>query len=165
MNKFLLATLLGVASTAASAAPALIVTPSQTKGATVTYTVEFVADKRAPVSALIYEFKTSDAMSKKGVTVGTNPQVKLAGCTSGLRSPFSGVCNPATADGSVRVVVYSAQPGAVLPSGTIGEIVVPRSLAKAAGNGAPELGFVEFTSPEGTVIQGETLVDSFASTK
>lgn len=164
MNKFLLATLLGAASSAAVASPALIVTPVSRGKSDVTYNVEFVADKAAPVSALIYEFKTSPN-AKKAVTVGENAQVKLASCTAGLRAPFSGVCNPATADGSVRVVVYSSQPGATLPSGTIGQISLPRSLAKMAGGGAPELGFVEFTSPEGQVIQGETLVDSFASTK
>lgn len=163
MKNLMFAVLLGLGASAAHASPALIVTPSQGKGE-VTYTVEFVADKKAPVSALIYEFKTRPN-SSKAATVGSNPAVKLAGCTSGLRAPFSGVCNPATTDGSVRVVVYSSQPGAELPSGTIGRITLPRSLSKIAGSGAPELGFVEFTSPQGQVIEGETLVDSLASTK
>lgn len=154
---------LAVAPLSLLASPALIVTADKAKGGRVAYSVEFAADESQPVGALIYEFKTTGVA--KSVEIGKNPSVDVSGCTSGVQAPFKGMCNSATASGDIRIVVYSTSPDVALPSGRIGTITLPRSLAKSKPNGLPELGMVEFTSTEGSVIQGEVLVDAATNAK
>lgn len=153
MNLKIAAATLALFPVLAFSQPSLVVTP-KLQGNQLTVSTEFLADPANPVAALIYEVKMDTA--GRGYSKAA---INTSSCVSGLPAGFSGLCNPATKDGAVRVVIYSSDPTKGLPSGTIGQFTLPASAVKLAREGEIELGFVEFTSTSAQVIQGETLVD------
>lgn len=107
-NTILAISLLALTGTAA-AAPSLIASVDSNRGVT----FEFVADKSSPVAAFTIVLPLTP--SKQRATVAEN-------C---LKAPqgFSALCN---IDNNVfKAIVYSPSPDAVIPSGTLGRVVLP----------------------------------------
>lgn len=141
MKKFAMVSLLTLAPMVALADPGLIAT-ADGKGGVV---FEFVADPANPVTAL-------------GIHLNLGPEAakgKVAEECFKAPKGFSALCN---IDGQMfKAVVYSANPNAAMPTGTLGHVTFPAGALTYAKSGELTGLKVSAVNGEAAAVQSEVL--------